>query len=278
MATVLAAWKAHHDDSRRRAAPTAASRVNAHAADVHVDAEPELRTGYRRLGVRFPRAPRAWLWLGLLTLPWRLANAVHLLGKRRACDAGLDFYGRPTKAIWFHIPPAKRRRVVALLVGNVLCQWLTQLCRFVWSSYNASQVMPGVLWINLTFVGSILCGIVSGSLQGNAEGGVRKEQPGEFPPAPAEIALAAFRAERQRRKDELRLAGQKTLRGASASAPPPRLPRMYVPRRGASARSSAPRMGTVGASARARSRPALRGAPQASGARRRRRRSRPRSA
>jgi hypothetical protein len=37
---------------------------------------------------------------GVLTLPWRLANALHLCSCRRKVAAGLDFYGRPTKGIW----------------------------------------------------------------------------------------------------------------------------------------------------------------------------------
>ena len=56
----------------------------------------------------------------------------------------------------------------------------------------------------MTFVGGILCGIVSGSMQGNAEGGVRKAHPGEFPPTPMEIAIEAWKAERDRIREEMR--------------------------------------------------------------------------
>lgn len=80
-------------------------------------------------------------YISFFTLPWRVANAVHLLGRRRSCEAGLDFYGRPTKGIWFHLPPRKRCCIVALLCGNFLMQYATQLCRFAWSSYRSSQVM-----------------------------------------------------------------------------------------------------------------------------------------
>jgi hypothetical protein len=97
----------------------------------------------------------------------------------------------------FHIPPPKRRWVVALLCGNAFFQYATQLCRFAWPSYNDSQTMPGVLWINLTFVCSILCGISSGIMQGAAEGEVRKAEPGRFPPTPIEFALEAWKKERE---------------------------------------------------------------------------------
>ena len=82
--------------------------------------------------------------------------------------------------------------------------YATQLCRFIWSSFDQSQVMPGVLLINLTFVSGILCGISSGAMQGKAEDAVRKEKPGEFPPTPMEIALAAWKAEREKLRAELR--------------------------------------------------------------------------
>ena len=39
-------------------------------------------------------------YISFFTLPWRVANAVHLLGCRRSCEAGRDFYGRATKGIW----------------------------------------------------------------------------------------------------------------------------------------------------------------------------------
>ena len=41
-------------------------------------------------------------YITLFSIPWRVANAVHLLGKKRSCDEGHDFYGRTTSGIWFH--------------------------------------------------------------------------------------------------------------------------------------------------------------------------------
>ena len=163
-------------------------------------------------------------YITLFTLPWRIANAVHLWGcccTRRSCEAGVDFYGRPTKGIWFHIPPPKRKPVVFLLCGNAFMQYATQLCRFIWSSFDASQVMPGVLLINLTFVSGIICGIASGSMQGNAENAVRKEKPGEFPPTPVEVALAAWKAEREKLKNEMRKGAAAASNADSSSSSPP---------------------------------------------------------
>ena len=41
-------------------------------------------------------------------------------------QAGCDFYGKPTHAIWFHIPTAHRKAVVALLLGNTFGQFANQ--------------------------------------------------------------------------------------------------------------------------------------------------------
>lgn len=133
-----------------------------------------------------------------LTLPWRLANAVHLAGwAGRSCKAGVDFYGRPATGIWWHIPPRQRARIVACLVLNAVMHYATQACRVVWYSYDASQTMPGVLWINVTFVLSIVFGVGGGIVQGVYEGGVRKANPDQFPPTPLQHALDAWRKERE---------------------------------------------------------------------------------
>ena len=88
-------------------------------------------------------------------------------------------------------------------MANAILQYLTQICRFIWSSYTASQSLPGVALINITFVGAILCGMISGMMQGCAESDVRKHHPGDFPPTPLEIAKLAWKAERQRIRAEM---------------------------------------------------------------------------
>ncbi len=137
-----------------------------------------------------------------LTLPWRLGNFFHLwakeLGLKRRCNAeGFDLYGRPTNGIWFWIPTKKRKTIVALLVGNAFFQYATQTCRLLWPSYADSQTLLGALFINVTFVSSILCGIASGSYQGKCEEGVRKEHPDRFPPTPMEAFIKKFKEVRE---------------------------------------------------------------------------------
>ena len=137
-------------------------------------------------------------YITLFTLPWRVGNAVHLWCSRRSSAAGLDFYGRPTKGIWFHIHPRHRKIVVVLLNMNWVMQYSTQATRFIWDDFDASQTMPGALWINLTFVLGILFGISSGIAQGKFEEIVRKEKPGEFPDAPMTVFLKVWKEERRK--------------------------------------------------------------------------------
>lgn len=128
-----------------------------------------------------------------LTLPWRIANTVHVTGCSRSCAVGLDLYGRPTNGIWFFIPPHKRRWVTALAMANAIFQYATQATRIVWPSYADSQTPAGLICINATFGLSIICGMSSGMFQGCCEDGVRKLYPGRFPPTPFAAALAAYK-------------------------------------------------------------------------------------
>lgn len=59
----------------------------------------------------------------MIALPWRVANAAHLFSARsERGKPGVDFYGRPTEDIWFHIPRGPRATLVLLLWGNASIQ------------------------------------------------------------------------------------------------------------------------------------------------------------
>ena len=57
-------------------------------------------------------------------------------------QAGCDFYGRPTTAIWFHIPQAHRRRIMPLLLGNTFGQFANQATRCVYNIFDAQYSYP----------------------------------------------------------------------------------------------------------------------------------------
>ena len=158
--------------------------------------------------------------VSFVTAPWRLANAIHLLGIWRPCHEGLDFYGRPTTGIWFHLPIGQRRAVVAMLLANTVWQWFNQLFRWIWASYDVSQ-RPGsatFLLILLSSLFSLFGGVGAGVRQGLAELVLRKVQPGMFPPTPFAFALEAWARERKQWKDEVESVVKRTATRSAATA------------------------------------------------------------
>lgn len=57
-----------------------------------------------------------------------------------------------------------------------------QITRFVWTSYEASNTMPGTVPVNVTFGLSIVFSLTAGILQGAQEGRVMKANPDQYPP------------------------------------------------------------------------------------------------
>ena len=66
-------------------------------------------------------------YTALITLPWRLFNAVHLCSP--LCADGCDFDGDPSDEIWWHIPRRRRVPIVAAAVLNSLFQLVNQAPR-----------------------------------------------------------------------------------------------------------------------------------------------------
>lgn len=117
-----------------------------------------------------------------VSLPWRVANAFHLIGGRRSSRAGDDLYGRPTDQIWFHIPPKKRLGITALLVGNSIAQFANQATRVVFYSYELQSSFPGSLWTNAFFLLSMALAAIAGFWQIHEETLLRTENQEKFQP------------------------------------------------------------------------------------------------
>lgn len=129
-------------------------------------------------------------WQKLITTPWRLSIAAHSVcrltqrGSGRPRGPGLDWYGRSTDAMWFSIPLKKRALISVLLLCDLAFHFATQGARLGWSSFQASNEMPGTLVINLTFGVSIISGISAGIIQGRAQARLQEADPARFPPDP----------------------------------------------------------------------------------------------
>jgi serine/threonine protein kinase len=136
-------------------------------------------------------------YINFLPIPWRVAIGVDAWGdaltdRGRHEPPGLDFYGRETEALWFHIP-RHRRALIALLLNLA---WVSHMvavgfCLGYWS-YVASQTWPGALAINLPGIGSFVAIVSAGVLQSGDESKLIAAQPKRFPPAMSKILLDAF--------------------------------------------------------------------------------------
>ena len=89
-------------------------------------------------------------YLNGIAIPWRVSILCHHLLSKRSSAPGHDFYGRPTEAIWFHIPQSSRIWIAAFLNLSVFFHFATQATRFVWTDYVTSNILPGIIPINVS--------------------------------------------------------------------------------------------------------------------------------
>jgi len=131
-----------------------------------------------------------------LAVPWRFAILHSGFFTFRDNSDGLDFYGRPTEAVWFHIPLKWRKRIALLLFGDFFLHYICQLCHIIWYTYEMSENPPGNIPTMIAFLSSICCGIAGGVIQGGQEKELHKKDPARFPPNPMKFvgdALHKFR-------------------------------------------------------------------------------------
>lgn len=136
-------------------------------------------------------------YLNGLTIPWRLSIVCHLLNlfpsqKKQSFSVGTDFYGRPTDAIWFHIPHKPRIMIASLLLTSAVTHFISQVSplsacnmhylpsvllllltstvttlisqatRIVYDTYDKTKDSPGSIAVNIPFFLSVLTAIAAG--------------------------------------------------------------------------------------------------------------------
>jgi hypothetical protein len=104
---------------------------------------------------------------------------------------GVDFYGRPTEAVFFHIPCTSRRLISALLFGDFGFHYLSQITRMIWPSAAEASQTHAAIAINATFGLSILCGLSAAVVQGAQQGKLHRQHPERFPPPPFKAVCEA---------------------------------------------------------------------------------------
>jgi len=145
-------------------------------------------------------------YLNTITLAWRVSIGLHLWAggfcSGRSSEPGEDFYGRPTEAIWFHIPRRPRGQITFCLLASTFFHYMMQVFRLVYYDYEGLTGPAGSVLVNLPFGLSVVLGIVGGAIQGGAEKKLMKDSPEKWPPGVGELVKDALRA---MRKGELTL-------------------------------------------------------------------------
>lgn len=127
------------------------------------------------------------------TIPWRASLAHHLWFSHRSSETGLDFYGRPTESMFFHIPRKPRGTITLFLILAVVFHFISQFCRFFLTTYEEAEEPPGNMIITLTFLPSIVFALGAGFLQARELKKLQALNPARFPPSAVLVALANFR-------------------------------------------------------------------------------------
>lgn len=136
-------------------------------------------------------------YINMMPIVWRLsilANAV--CGRPGVNDElvdGVDFYNRPTEALWFHIPRRKRRWIAVLLNLAWAFHFVAMAMHIRYWSYAQGSTLPGNVLQNVPFALSALCSIAAGVLQTRSEQAVIAAQPDRFPPPPLDYVKDAYR-------------------------------------------------------------------------------------
>jgi len=130
-----------------------------------------------------------------LPLPWTISIVANNFYPRRQArgKVGVDFYGKRTGSLWFHLPCATRKRIATINLFALIVQIPDCICHVIFSTYLSLQVWPGVLLTNIWLVLQIGCQGYASCLQGNAEARVRREQPGRFAPTLGEFLAESIR-------------------------------------------------------------------------------------
>jgi len=133
-------------------------------------------------------------YVNFLPIPWRIAILVDAIGDVIHPDpaVGLDFYGRPTEALWFHISRLDRARISFFLNTAWFFHMINLVFILYYWNYIDTQIWPGAFLINMPALLSIGSVITGGVLQGKAEQKLIDAQPERFPPAPTKYIKEGF--------------------------------------------------------------------------------------
>ena len=133
-------------------------------------------------------------YVNLLPLPWTFAIFINAMCPRASVKGkvGVDFYGRPSDSLWFHLSRDTRRHCAFWLLFALVSQVCAITFHLIWFSYIAGQTMPGVVLQNVWILAQLIGQIAASTIQAKEEKRVREANPGKFPPKLEDYLKASF--------------------------------------------------------------------------------------
>ena len=131
-----------------------------------------------------------------LPIPWTFSIWMHAYHPRRKAKGkkGVDFYGRPTHSLWFHLPLRVRKVVASTLLFALILQIPDCICHaFFFVGYVDIQTWPGILVTNVWLIVQVSCQIYASVIQAKAEAAERRARPDAYPPTLFDYLKKAFR-------------------------------------------------------------------------------------
>ena len=129
-------------------------------------------------------------YMSTIVMPWRWTHTLHSLGwscPYRSNAIGYDLYGLSTNDPWFHVPSHKRLLILFFLLFNCFFQYINQICRGIYYSYNDSSTWPGNLMTGLFFGLSMIWALIGALLFWKHTSIVRQTDKERFGPGPIDM-------------------------------------------------------------------------------------------
>jgi len=143
-------------------------------------------------------------YINFLPIPWRVSCFAHLFCSRRPTHAGVDFYGRPTDALWFNIERRVRKRIAIGLNLAWICHFAALYTHLRWPEY-IHIAWPYLLWHYLPLLLSISFQVSAARKQSTAEDRLIADNPERFPPRPMHYVMLGYRKWRKGKSSGLSL-------------------------------------------------------------------------
>jgi len=144
-------------------------------------------------------------YFNVIPMPWTFSIFFHAWCPHAEAKGklGVDFYGRPTKSIYFHTTHRNQKIVSTILTLALLDQIPDFIFIFIFPTYLDAGTWPGQFLTGIWFLVQIAMQAIAAVVQNCAEEDVRIAHPGKFPPSFNKYIKRAYASWHAEHKEEI---------------------------------------------------------------------------